>query len=264
MLAQWTLAAAAVAGAMLAAPATGQMSLTKHNLTAGRSQLRSDKPEEVCVFCHTPFGAEDAAAAPEWNRAAAGPSPYGAIESLVSGGPTAGNSISIMCLSCHDGAQALNAHVMSPPALSAGKRRWQAGSWFGTFEPGSAVQQGYVSNPERAYAGEHPVGMRYAGGGLSQATPDAPLSNEDFRRPSYRTLNGIPVWWVPRGADHPGKREKTDLPLYSLPVRYGSSGPTQYEPFVECASCHDPHADASLFLRGSNAGSSLCLTCHSK
>jgi predicted CXXCH cytochrome family protein len=34
---------------------------------------------------------------------------------------------------------------------------------------------------------------------------------------------------------------------------------------VECASCHDPHDTTHTpFLRKSNSGSGLCLTCHNK
>jgi predicted CXXCH cytochrome family protein len=257
------LAAAAAAAGLLCAPARTEINLTRHNLTAGRTHLPLERPEEVCVFCHTPFGA-DHAAAPQWNRTATSPNTYGAIDSAVGGAPSATTSISVMCLSCHDGAQALNVQFMGPRATWEAKPRWQAGSWFGAYEPGDPVQQGYVSNPERAYATEHPVGMRYAGGGLSQAAPEAKMVNEDFRRPSFRTLNGIPVWWVPTSPDHPGTREKTDVPLYSLAVRYGNSGETRFEPFVECASCHDPHGDTPLFLRVQNAGSALCLACHNK
>jgi predicted CXXCH cytochrome family protein len=35
-------------------------------------------------------------------------------------------------------------------------------------------------------------------------------------------------------------------------------------PFIECSSCHDPHTTNPLFLRVSNEGSRLCLTCHDK
>jgi predicted CXXCH cytochrome family protein len=37
-----------------------------------------------------------------------------------------------------------------------------------------------------------------------------------------------------------------------------------YQPFVECASCHDPHTENATFLRISNAGSAVCLACHTK
>ncbi|HLP76862.1 MAG TPA: cytochrome c3 family protein [Candidatus Paceibacterota bacterium] len=38
-----------------------------------------------------------------------------------------------------------------------------------------------------------------------------------------------------------------------------------YNGQLECASCHNPHSDTyKPFLRKSNAGSALCLSCHSK
>lgn len=38
-----------------------------------------------------------------------------------------------------------------------------------------------------------------------------------------------------------------------------------YDGKIECGSCHDPHdASKGMFLRKSNTGSSLCLTCHKK
>ena len=40
------------------------------------------------------------------------------------------------------------------------------------------------------------------------------------------------------------------------------------QPYVECASCHDPHVvavgDQVSFLRISNENSDLCLACHVK
>jgi predicted CXXCH cytochrome family protein len=33
---------------------------------------------------------------------------------------------------------------------------------------------------------------------------------------------------------------------------------------VECSSCHDPHLEATSFLRVTNASSALCLACHNK
>jgi predicted CXXCH cytochrome family protein len=35
-------------------------------------------------------------------------------------------------------------------------------------------------------------------------------------------------------------------------------------PFVECASCHDPHTVRPLFLRTDTTASDLCMTCHVK
>ncbi|NOY62352.1 MAG: cytochrome c3 family protein, partial [Gammaproteobacteria bacterium] len=37
------------------------------------------------------------------------------------------------------------------------------------------------------------------------------------------------------------------------------------QPYVECASCHDPHVDYNpTFLRIDPSGSRVCLTCHAK
>ncbi|MBF0135901.1 MAG: hypothetical protein HQL65_06650, partial [Magnetococcales bacterium] len=42
------------------------------------------------------------------------------------------------------------------------------------------------------------------------------------------------------------------------------------QPFVECASCHDPHNDSTsgaaqvAFLRRDNSSSQVCLACHNK
>ncbi len=33
---------------------------------------------------------------------------------------------------------------------------------------------------------------------------------------------------------------------------------------VECSSCHDPHLEATTFLRVANASSALCIACHNK
>jgi len=47
----------------------------------------------------------------------------------------------------------------------------------------------------------------------------------------------------------------------SLPLYPGSVGDNQ----VECGSCHNPHEDIlPNFLRISNAGSAMCVTCHQK
>ena len=55
-----------------------------------------------------------------------------------------------------------------------------------------------------------------------------------------------------------GVRTKQDIMLFTNNA--GVTGPS-----VECASCHDPHTpNNGTFLRVSNAGSGLCLSCHVK
>jgi predicted CXXCH cytochrome family protein len=56
-----------------------------------------------------------------------------------------------------------------------------------------------------------------------------------------------------------GVRTKQDLMLFTNNPGVINS------PSVECASCHDPHTpNNGVFLRVSNAGSGLCLSCHVK
>ena len=111
-------------------------------------------------------------------------------------------------------------------------------------------------------------------------------------------INDKPVWWVDTEESPNSSRDKSDMILYT---RLNGSNS---EPFVECASCHDPHnateagvqtldgsgdpipvyeADGTTqathedgdlvwemtstsvnFLRMSNAGSAICLACHVK
>ncbi len=55
-----------------------------------------------------------------------------------------------------------------------------------------------------------------------------------------------------------GIRTKQDILLFT-------NNPGVVGPSVECASCHDPHTpNNGTFLRLSNAGSGLCLSCHVK
>lgn len=63
--------------------------------------------------------------------------------------------------------------------------------------------------------------------------------------------------FIQSGGD--GVRTKSDIMLFT-----NNSGVTG-NPSVECASCHDPHTpNNGTFLRVSNAGSGLCLSCHVK
>ena len=72
------------------------------------------------------------------------------------------------------------------------------------------------------------------------------------------------VWWVDTEATPNGTRQKTDMVLYTRAAAGGYTGQTENEPFVECASCHDPHTSNATFLRIPNTGSAVCLACHVK
>ena len=82
----------------------------------------------------------------------------------------------------------------------------------------------------------------------------AEIVTAGFRPTTYGIIDDNPTWWVDTGLEG---RQRTDIKLYSR--HYGENTAV---PFIECASCHDPHSETSTFLRVDNAGSGLCLSCH--
>ena len=82
-----------------------------HDLTATTGNaISADTEEQLCVFCHTPHAASsDFANAPLWNKTTMGSS-FTMYGSTIAGTATDGapNDPSKACLSCHDGASAIN------------------------------------------------------------------------------------------------------------------------------------------------------------
>lgn len=67
--------------------------------------------------------------------------------------------------------------------------------------------------------------------------------------------------------DHPVSvlYDNTADPKFRTPAQVAASGLQLYSGKVQCGSCHDPHTAVNRpFLRISNNGSSLCLSCHIK
>lgn len=214
----------------------------KHNLTA-----TGIATGEICAFCHAPQGSEAKVTAPLWNRSLSPLSNYRAFSTLGNATAASTGSVSMACLSCHDGTQAPNI-VINTPAKD------------GT---GSDSINGTKTDSNLFLKGHHPVGMQYAGGGATHTMPGAPFNLDDFRSTTYSGTDTGTVWWIDTG----GKgRQKTDLLLFTRTDMPNPNGEPVSRPYVECASCHDPHTiTAPTFLRVSNSGTSaLCLTCHAK
>lgn len=250
--------------------ALAQVHLTKHNLsnTQFAADARPASMTEVCVFCHTPFGADGSAAAPLWVRAPAASS-YVTYNSLgtssLDGASAPVGSVSVSCLSCHDGVQALNLMINMPGGV-AGDAAAAGG--------GRAGGSGLSAEARR----DHPVGHPYGGGSsLEGGPPAAPavylntqMKDSDFNSAQSALLNGQSVWWVDTGVGTDGVREKTDIQLYTRVVATAPGEPLQGPgerpaPFIECASCHDPHsATNGIFLRIANTASAVCLACHNR
>ncbi|HET9977488.1 MAG TPA: cytochrome c3 family protein [Burkholderiaceae bacterium] len=266
---------------------------TRHNLTqrqvsgggpagATMDSYRNDY-EEVCVYCHTPHGANRTVTAPLWNRTMK-VTTYQTYDLLNTGGitqpVTQPGIASLTCLSCHDGTTAVDSIINMPGAgrYNAAQETVENTSflnseWNNRRGPDATVHA-RLSNTEclachAAGAGivgagatdfsvfaigtdlrnDHPVGIRY---------PAAAGAGTDFKDPprkearlAYFDANGN------------ARADPNEIRLYN-------SG-DGYE--VECASCHDPHGVPSAgqgsafnptFLRISNAGSAVCLSCHTK
>lgn len=288
-------AAASVAALCLAIGAGGvaqsqQLSgiaATKHNLgngagLAGRNQ--TDATAEICVFCHTPHGGDTSAPVPLWNKRLgvnglpAGGGSYTTYATLqtpsLDGTVAAVGSVSMACLSCHDGTQAMDNVINAPGSggvvADGGGNGGRAWAWTGAtvdqatgrLSSGPALIGTDLSN-------DHPIGIQYCGGGLSGSgtTVSGTCKDSDFKMPETQVINGNQIFWVDTGGT--GK-QRTDLPLYQRAT--GNLGP-----MVECASCHDPHVSSGqagpagtgqtageTFLRISNASSAVCTSCHVK
>ncbi len=285
--------AAAVSAGMLAtllfafsSPAPAGIADTTHNLgsgpgPAGRNQVTDTA--EICVFCHTPHGADTAAPAPLWNKrlgtagAPAGGGSYVTYDTLqtpsLDGQVAPVGSVSMACLSCHDGTQAMDNIINAPGSggydTTGGGNDGRTYTWSGgTVNAAGRLSSG-VALIGTDLSNDHPIGIQYCGGGLSGSgnTVSGTCRDGDFKQPQTQVINGNQIFWVDTGGT--GK-QRTDLPLYQRST--GGLGP-----LVECASCHDPHVSAGqagptgtgqsageTFLRVSNANSAVCQACHVK
>jgi predicted CXXCH cytochrome family protein len=249
---------------------------TKHNLTSTGPGPNKFTPsggatEEICVFCHTPHGADTSASAPLWNRKISGQT-YNTYDSLgtstLDGKTAPVGSVSVACLSCHDGTQAMNVVINAPGSGNYNPTTGftMAGSWSGSNQNNGTLNvPGQISNIGTDLRNDHPIGIQYAGGGFTAASPTtraAGIGDADFHPPSSAQLGNGQVWWIDTTAPGSGAgRQKTDIALYTRTESVAANTP---EPFVECASCHDPHSTNATFLRIQNTGSAVCLACHIK
>ncbi|MCB1876705.1 MAG: hypothetical protein KDH88_12100 [Chromatiales bacterium] len=256
----------------LSASAVADIQGSKHDLSTGIPEANG----EVCVFCHTPHGSDTNASAPLWNKALPSTT-YTRYSSLgtanLDGTEVAVGSVSLACLSCHDGTQAVDV-VINKPGTGGYNA---AGSELSTAT-GSNLSGTPIPNLGSDLRDDHPISIDYAGGACRGSLADcdpqtAATGDPDFSPAQYASINGQNQWWVDVASyatDAAGVniesgtadvREKTDMLLYTRDFS-GTEGPS-----VECASCHDPHeatARPVSFLRIANAGSGVCLACHIK
>lgn len=264
-----------IAVAMSVTAAYAGIASTKHNLGSGGTGNSFSGTAEICVFCHTPHGADTSAAVPLWNRTMAAPATYTTYNSLgtssLDGATGSVGSVSMACLSCHDGSQAMNT-IINQPGSGVTNATYGAGTWTGANQSGGKLGVGATTNIGTDLTNDHPIGIQYAGGPTGATIAAAPadyttFKDVDFVPAKSSLLNGQTVWWVETGTTG---RQKTDLQLYTRTEAAYTGGTlsatasTVPQPYVECASCHDPHSANVTFLRILNAGSAVCLACHVK
>lgn len=258
---------AMVMAMLLPTQAAAQIATSKHNLgSTGNSSANStfSGTAEICVFCHTPHGANTGVAAPLWNKSVPA-STYATYStgnsSSIDGDVAPVGSVSLACLSCHDGSLAIATMINQPgsggynPAGAVLAGTWTSGS--GNVDTATGMMAANaITNLGTNLVNDHPIGIGYCGASAAPVGGALTCGDSDFNAPASAVINATRIWFV-EGTGGDSVRQKTDLALYTR-----AADPL---PRVECASCHDPHNTANgTFLRRTNSGSGLCLTCHVK
>ncbi|MEW5756412.1 MAG: cytochrome c3 family protein [Pseudomonadota bacterium] len=227
------------------------VAMTKHNLSVtSPGTVKATSESGICVFCHTPHGAANAEGAPLWNRSipASGTYTLYGSGSMQAGTITDIATPSKLCLTCHDGTQALGA-VSNAPGSGIGAEIPMAGG-VGAKMPGDPAS-GVGANLGTNLTNDHPISITYdtALSGADKELHDPATAPHIVNTYSGRTTNVMPL--------NKGK--------------------------VECASCHDPHlydpAEDIKFLRLNRFQSTtapsgdgtfsatndiICIACHKK
>ena len=246
---------------------------TKHNLSATGAGNQTNDTTEICVFCHTPHGANITQVVPLWNRNMTDPTLFDTYADLGSstldGSIAAVGSVSLACLSCHDGQVAMDS-LLNAPGSGNPATNWNFNSPDGTMDADGFLLTTTVALLGTDLRDDHPVGILYGAGNVpgNETTPEN-FTDPDFKAVGVTTINGTNYWYVETGST--GGRDRADLILYTRTDAPLDGGGTiaGAQPYVECASCHDPHVVAVdsnqvSFLRISNENSDLCLACHDK
>lgn len=250
---------------------------TLHNLSS--SSLNSNNlviadltTAEVCVFCHTPHGADASnLGAPLWNRNVSVQTYtlYSGSNLEVVG--TQPQGVSLACLSCHDGVAAVDALInrsgsggfkvaavdattglmgaqagkflLDPDKSLNDTTRTDTGANYDILAGGAAPFPNLTTN----LSDDHPISMKICAddgtnAGTGGAGLDPQFSDVCSKSPPQ---TGPGLRFLTRSASSVINTDPRDR-IRAYPLPGGGSGSGQ---FIECASCHNPHAPRPLFLR---------------
>ncbi|MDP1831643.1 MAG: cytochrome c3 family protein [Geothrix sp.] len=201
---------------------------SKHDL----STMTSPAASQVCMYCHTPHHANNTLSdihAPLWNRVVNRTKVFTVYNSpSLTGAPGDPNrTVSVLCLGCHDGTLT-------------------SGTVYGLTR---TDKHDLINGP---------------GLGQTNYSPNCQRCHQSL-------FGGVERWKL-------GQDLSNDHPIaISFPANLSGRFRTPPDPVngwpdarlyagkVECPTCHTVHDPAiPPFLRKSNAGSALCLTCHLK
>ena len=216
-----------------------------HDLTNG-SALRNTNASiagQTCVFCHTPHGGANSI--PLWNRSNPTGATYQLYTSSTSDATTTGAaiaaSVSGACLSCHDGTMALDVlRNVNGLAFGPAVAFTRQGTAKATYAAGTAgsnnVMSGGLPFLGSDLRNDHPVTIVYETARAARAAEFVTQTGGAGAPITVGTTNPVPL--------------------------FGASAGTAT---IECASCHNAHNNSlGNFLRKSNNGSAICLSCHIK
>lgn len=253
----------------ISAPNTYGITNTRHNLLvpynptmSGMVGLLYNNYGEVCVYCHTPHGAQNSNA-PLWNRTlptTGNYTPYSSTTIDTNGGVIPQpDGVSLACLSCHDGTIAVDSIINAPGSGTAWGGPVAANHYAlnQSTSAGSCLQcHSVLPNANFTVMAfgqdlrpQHPISMNYP----------TPSQDPKFNQPT--NSNGSLAWFETGGMAN--RADDNEIKLFN-------DGAGGYK--VQCASCHNPHGTLSpdgvnlypTFLRKANSSSDLCNTCHIK
>ena len=241
----------------LAAMGPQRVANTVHNFsTSAFWMYKADEETQICIFCHTPHGGS--LNGPLWNRALPSATEFthyttATLDNVTDGASRALSDESLLCMSCHDGAMAVN-HVLRPSSGSADSPTMGGGQDHMIILPmgnaiggriGDILGENGVMGETRNLTDDHPISFSY-----------------DEVRTAYQSAGR-------------GNQLHSAAEAAAAGVRFYGAGNR-----VECGSCHDPHvnydsynpegndptADENYrpFLIMPNTGSAMCLACHNK